>query len=153
MLGINDNHHASASSGTDGEDTTGVIPIGTITDDTTATYYGAWNVVLTWLITNRPFAHIGIFVSNGCDAPTYREAQIAIAKKYGVPYIDLNGDERTPVMIRSQNTDIASAIRSAVTQKQAVDYDGTETGSVNLHPNYKAHEYESTFIEAFLRSI
>ena len=81
------------------------------------------------------------------------ESVFGIAKKYGVPYIDLNGDERTPVMIRSQNTDIASAIRSAVTQKQAVDYDGTETGSVNLHPNYKAHEYESTFIEAFLRSI
>jgi hypothetical protein len=153
MLGINDSHHASSSSGTDGEDTTGVIPIGTIDDATTATYYGAWNVVLSWLMENRPFAHIGILVSNGCDTDDYRTAQIAIATKYGVPYIDLNGDARTPVMIRSRNPQIASAVKNIVNRKQAVDYDGSTTGSVNTHPNWQAHEYESYFIENFLRSI
>ena len=151
-LGINDSHHENGQGG-DGEDPTGIIPIGTITDNTTATYYGAWNVVLTWLITNRPFAHIGIIVSNGCDREAYRTAQLEIATKYGIPYIDLNGDSRTPVMIRSKNPNIADAVKTAVTRKQAVDYDGSQTGSVNTHPNDNAHEYESYFIENFLRTI
>lgn len=152
-LGINDSHHAPGSGGGDGEDNTGEIPIGTISDNTTATYYGAWNVVLSWLIENRPFAHIGIIVSNGCDTADYRTAQIAIARKYGIPFIDLNGDDRTPCMIRSKNENIALAIRDLRTEKQSVDYDGSQTGTVNLHPNDAAHEYESTFIEDFLRTI
>lgn len=152
-LGINDSHHRSSSSGGDGEDNTGIIPIGTIDDITVYTYYGAWNVVLTWLLENRPFAHIGIIVSNGCDTAEYRIAQLDIAKKYGIPYIDLNGDERTPTMIRSQNPNISQAVKNIVDKKQAVDYDGSKTGSVNLHPNDYAHEYESYFIENFLRSI
>lgn len=152
-LGINDGHHRSSSSGGDGEDNTGVIPLGTINDSTVHTYYGAWNVVIPWLMEHRPFAHIGIIVSNGCDSPEYRTAQLEIAKKYGIPYIDLNGDERTPMMIRSQNEEISQAARTIVTKKQAVDYDGSRTGSVNTHPNDEAHEYESWFIENFLRSL
>lgn len=152
-LGINDSHHEHGSSGTDGEDTTGVIPLGTINDADTSTYYGAWNVVLTWLIEHRPFAHIGIIVSNGCDRIAYRTAQIEIAAKYGIPYIDLNGDSRTPAMIRSLNPDIPNAIKQIIRAKQAVDNDGSITGSVNLHPNDDAHEYESYFIENFLRSL
>lgn len=146
-LGINDSHHAPGSSGGDGEDNTGVIPIGTIDDATTATFGGAWNEVLSWLITNRPNAHIGIIVSNGVDNVNYRNLTIAIAKKYGVAYIDLNGDERTPAMIRTVNPDIAQAVKTALINKWAVEV------GVNTHPNTDAHEYESFFIENFLRSI
>ena len=146
-LGINDSHHAPGSGGGDGEDNTGEIPIGTITDNTTSTYYGAWNVVLSWLIENRPFAHIGIIVSNGCDTADYRTAQLAIARKYGIPFIDLNGDDNTPFMIRSMNGNIPSAIRSIRTQAQAVNYPD------NTHPNDAAHEFESYFIESFLERI
>ena len=146
-LGINDSHHAPGSSGGDGEDNTGEIPIGTIDDATTATFGGAWNVVLTWLITNRPNAHIGIIVSNGVDNVNYRNLTIAIAKKYGIAYIDLNGDERTPAMIRTVNPDIPQAVRTALINKWAVEV------GVNTHPNTDAHEYESFFIENFLRSI
>ena len=152
-LGINDSHHSPGSDGGDGEDNTGEIPIGTISDNTTATYYGAWNVVLTWLRTNRPFAHIGIIVSNGCDDITYRTAQIEVAKKYGIPYLDLNGDDRCPAMIRPQNNDISSAVKTILLQTQSVDYDGTQTGTINRHPNDAAHLFESYFIENFLRTI
>lgn len=151
-LGINDSHHETGEGG-DGEDPTGIIPLGTLADSTTATYYGAWNVVLAWLLENRPFAHIGIIVSNGVDRMAYRTAQLEIAEKYGIPYIDLNGDARTPAMLRAQNNDIPAAIKTIRVQTQSVDYDGTITGSVNQHPNYKAHEFESTFIEGFLRAI
>ena len=145
-LGINDgNHYAGWSP--DGESTQGFIDLGTIDDNTTASYYGAWNVVLSWLIQNRPFAHIGILVSNGCLNNDWREAQINIAKKYGVPYIDLNGDRFTPVMIRSQNPDISSTVKDYVKAKQAVN------PSTNTHPNDNAHIYESYFIEDFLRTI
>lgn len=147
-LGINDSHHAPASSGGDGEDNTGEIPLGTASDNTTATYYGAWNVVLAWLRENRPFAHIGIIVSNGCDTADYRAAMIAMAKKYGIPYLDLNGDERTPAMIRAQNNDIPSTVKNIIRDVQAVNVAGG-----NTHPNNAAHIYESTFIENFLCSI
>jgi lysophospholipase L1-like esterase len=152
-LGINDSHHAPGSSGDDGEDKSGEIPLGTINDTTNATFYGAWNVVIPYLIEKHPFAHIGIIVSNGCDTEEYREAEKAIAKKYGIPYIDLNGDERTPCMIRSKNPNIPQSIRNLRTLAQAIDYDGSITGTPNSHPNKAAHEYESVFIENFLRSL
>lgn len=145
-LGINDSHHEHGKA-KDGEDPTGPIPIGEMDDEGTGTYCGAWNEVLYWLIVNRPFAHIGILVSNGCDREEYRNVQIAMARKYGIPYIDLNGDRNTPVMIRSQNPEISPEVKKAVLLKQAVDY------PANTHPNDKAHEYESYFIEDFLRRI
>lgn len=144
-IGINDSHHASG--GGDGEDPTGYIPIGTVDDDTTASFGGAWNVVLSWLIANRPNAHIGIIVSNGCDSDAYRTLTIAIAQKYGIPYIDLNGDQNTPAMIRTTNPGIAPAVKNALIAKWAVE------PGVNTHPNDDAHEFESFCIEAFLRRL
>lgn len=146
-FGINDSHHASGSSGLDGEDVTGTIPLGTIDDTDNTSFCGAWNVCLEWLRTHRPFAHIGIIVSNACDSEEYRTATIAMANKWGVPYIDLNGDERTPAMIRSKNPLISDIAKTAIDKAQAISY-----GS-NHHPNAKALEYESTFIENWLRSL
>lgn len=145
-LGINDSHHEEGSTGDDGEDTTGVIPLGTADDTDASTFCGAWNVVLPWLMTNRPNAHIGIIVSNGVDRVEYRTATIAAAKKWGIPYIDLNGDERCPAMIRTVNPDISSEAKNILKQKWRV----SET---NLHPNVAAHQFESTFIENFLRTL
>ena len=144
--GINDSHHASQDSGVDGEDVTGYIPVGAINDSTNTSFYGAWNEVLEWLITNRPFAKIGILVSNGCDTPEYRTATIAIARKWGIPFIDLNGDDRTPMMLRSQNPDISNTVK-------AIRYAAQRVSETNGHPSPQAHEYESTFIENFLRSL
>ena len=131
-LGINDSHQS--------------IPIGTISDVVTSSFYGAWNTILTWFIANRPNLHIGIIVSNGCDNDDYRTATIAIAEKYGIPYIDLNGDERTPCMMRSTNAAIDSAVRNQRTNNWKVSDD-------NMHPNAACHAFEATFIEDFLRSL
>lgn len=147
-LGINDEHHLNGDSGSDGEDVTGVIPIGTLDDTTTDTFCGAYQVVLDWLIVNRPNAKIGIIVTNGITSTTeYREKTIAIAKKYGIPYIDLNGDERTPAMHRTCNGNIATSVKRALIAKWSVN------PSSNTHPSAKAHEYESVIIENFLRSL
>ena len=146
-LGINDSHHRPNSTGTDGEDTSGIIELGTISDMTINTFYGAWNVVMQYLIEKHPFAHIGIIVSNGCETDEYRMATIDIAKKWGVPYIDLNGDERTPMMLRSTNPNISSDVKLARNKAMAVNW------GINGHPSAKTHEYESYFIENFLRSL
>ncbi len=131
-FGINDSHQS--------------IPIGTISDSVTSSFYGAWNTILSWLITNRPQLHIGIIVSNGCDSDDYRIATIAIAQKYGIPYIDMNGDSRTPCMIRSTNANIDSSIRNQRTSNWRVS-------STNGHPNAECHAFEATFIEEFLRTL
>lgn len=145
-FGINDSHHRSSSTGSDGEDQTGIIELGAINDSDNTTFYGAWNVMLKWLLENRPFTKLGIIVSNGCETIDYRNATIAIAKKWGIPYIDLNGDERTPMMLRAMNNEASSEAKIARTISQGVS-------ATNQHPNPKAHEYESTFIENFLRSL
>lgn len=153
MLGINDSQHTGSGSTGDGEDATGVITLGTITDSDTSTYYGAWNVVLGWLRENRPFAHIGIVISNGIEDPDWVGAIEAVAKKWGYPTLNLNGDDRCPVMIRAYNPDVPNQIKQIIKEKQAVDYDGTITGSANTHPNWQTHELESTIFEAWLRSL
>lgn len=153
MLGINDCQHTGSGTTGDGEDATGVITLGTIDDTTTATYFGAYNTVLEWLRTNRPFAHVGIIVTNGTTRQDYTEAQIALAKKWGYPYLNLNGDERTPAFIRCYNPNISNSLKDLIKQKQAVDYNGQSTGSVNTHPNWQTHELESHIIETWLRGI
>ena len=137
-LGINDCIHASMSEGQ--------IPLGTITDTVTSTFYGAWNVILSWLIENRPNLHIGIIVSNACSSDDYRTATIAIANKYGIPYIDMNGDKQTPCMVKSSNASIDSTVRSQRTLNWRISAE-------NQHPNVACHAFEAAFIENFLRSL
>ena len=147
MFGINDGHHRSSSSAGDGEDNTGVIPLGNIDDTTNATFYGAWNVVLKYLIENHPDAHIGVIVSIGCDTNEYPIATIECAKKWGIPYLDLDGDYRYPLILRHQtrpNTcDEAKQLRT----------EHYRTNESNTHPNVKGHERMSYIIENFLRYI
>lgn len=146
-FGINDSHHRPKSVADDGEIKKGTIHLGMIEDTQIDTFYGAWNTVLDYLIREYPFAHIGMLISNGCETDDYRLAEIAIAKKWGIPYLDLNGDERCPVMGRSTNPAISEEVRARRTQMFAV------APPKNTHPSAKAHEYESVFIEGWLRTI
>ena len=146
-FGINDSHHRPKSTGDDGEIKKGIIRLGAIEDTAIDTFYGAWNTVLEYLITHHPYAHIGILVSNGCETDDYRRAEIELANRWGLPYLDLNGDARTPVMGRSTNEAILKSVRDYRTKLFAVD------PPRNTHPNAAAHEYESVFIENWLRSL
>lgn len=146
-FGINDSHHRPKSTGDDGEVKAGIIPFGTLEDTDTSTFCGAWNAVLPYLIEHHPFAHIGILISNGCETDEYRKAEIALAQKWGLPWLDLNGDARCPVMGRSTNPDILQSVRDFRTRMFAVN------PPQNTHPNAKAHEYESVFIEHWLRGL
>lgn len=131
-FGINDGHVSN--------------PIGSIDDATNATFYGAWNVVMDYLITNHPYAKIGIIVMNGLDSDDYAQAMYAIAHKWGVPYLNMWSGEQVPVMNRSGRTDVKASVKALRSYYFRVS-------ESNLHPNVKAHEYESTFIEAWLRTL
>lgn len=132
-FGINDSHQN--------------VPIGTIDDNTNMTFYGAWNIVMQYLIANYPDAKIGIIISNGCDTIDYPNAEIAIAKKYGVSYLDMNSDYKVPILFRvngKPETD-ASIIQA--------NYEHYRVSATNGHPNVAMHEYESTIIQNWLESL
>lgn len=148
MLGINDlNHQIGSGTTPDGEDATGVITLGTIDDTDTATYCGAYNTVLSWLRENRPFAHVGIIITNGTQREDFTNAQIAIAHKWGYPLLNLNGDDRTPAFIRCYNPNMSTSLKERMKEIQGINYPS------NTHPNWQTHEIESNIIENFLRSI
>lgn len=136
-FGINDSHQQ--------------VSIGTIDDNVNTTFYGAWNIVMQYLITNYPDAKIGIIISNGCDNVNYPNAEIAIAKKYGVSYLDINGDYKIPIVFRvNGKPDIDPSILSARLSYYAVNPTGENP---NYHPNVKMHKYESTIFQSWLESI
>lgn len=158
MLGINDGSHYAGYS-PDGESTQGYITLGTIDSVDTGSFYGAWNVVLDWIFTNRPYAHVGILITNGMG-DQYGEASekqhqlyqaiLDICQKWNVPHINLNGgDGKTPMMQRGIYPEGTPA--SLIASKWNA-FAISPTG-LNGHTNAKGHRYESTFIENFLRSI
>ena len=133
-FGINDDTaHASA-------------PIGTIDDNTNTTFYGAWNIVMDYIIRNHPQAKIGIIVTNGSQLP-YVNAIIAIAEKWGVSYLNEATDPQCSFMFRSNRADVVAEIKSLRDNHWYVD------PNTNNHPNALAHEYESSVVEAWLRTL
>ena len=121
--------------------------IGTLQDTTNETVMGAWNIVLEYLITNMPFAKIGIIIPDSWLSSALRDALIDVAEYWGIPYLDLRGDTRVPMLIGGRLGTTVSAkardLRNAAFQVSAED----------SHPNPKAHLYRSTIIENFLRSL
>lgn len=125
------------------------VPIGTIDDNTNETFYGAWNIVLDYLIRNHPQAKIGIIVTNGAKQNTV-DATIAAATKWGIPYLNEATDNQCSYMFRSLRTDVNTAIKTFRNEQW---YVSNVEGSKNYHPNALAHEFESTVVEAWLRTL
>ncbi len=78
-----------------------------------------------------------------------RDATIKIAEYYGIPYLDLKGDPKVPMMIGGRYPSLGKVSPEAVKQRNKA-FQISETDS---HPNPKAHLYRSTIIENFLRSL
>lgn len=122
--------------------------IGTLSDSDNTTVMGAWNVVLEYLITNHPYARIGILIPDAWCSREMRDALISVAVYWGIPYLDLKGDPSVPMMIGGRYSD-ATVSEKAVALRNAAFQMSTE----DSHPNPKAHAYRSTVIENFLRSL
>lgn len=127
-FGINDNAHTN---------------LGTIDDATNETFYGAWNKVLRYYLTNRPFMKVGLIVTVGASE-RYRQAIRDVAKKWGYPYLDWVNDDSIPAFFdRTGMSDEARTLR-----RQAYGYN-----DFSAHPNPQFHEYVSTIYEKFLLSL
>lgn len=135
MLGINDKIQS--------------IPVGTAEDSTNTTFCGCYNIAMEHILTNHPFAHIGIMVSHGTN-DEIMEATRNIAERWGVPYLDY-GSPQVPLMNRHTGRNVCAKAREIREKNFCVASDGTT--ATNGHPNTAAHEYESTFIEAWLRTL
>ena len=120
-------------------------PLGTIDDDDTTTFYGAWNVVMRHLLTNNPRAKIGIIVTNG-SMQQYTDATIEIAKKWGVAYLDEVNDPTVPLLHRVDRDGVAEEVK-------ALKLATFRVGPNNTHPNVDAQNYEASFVENWLRSL
>lgn len=118
--------------------------LGTIDDEVDNTFYGAWNKVLRYYLTNRPWLKILIIVTVMAN-PDIRQATRNIAQKWGYPYLDWEKDVSIPAFfMREGMSEEAKTLR-----RDAYGYNGPNEG----HPNPQWYEYESTIIEAKLRSI
>ena len=124
------------------------VPLGTIDDEINTTFYGAWNIVLRYLITSHPTAKIGIIVSNGMQTEdTFPSAIIAVARKWGIPYLNIAFDDQIPLLHRTNKDYVCQEAKDLRFNTFVVN------PTTNWHPNEKAHEYESTFIENWLKSL
>jgi len=121
------------------------VDIGTKTDTTNATLWGAYNIVFEHFLTNMPFAKIGVIIADAWMPESYANAVKEICDYWGIPYLDLK-DDSVPMGIggRYSETSLrARELRNAAFQVSEED----------SHPNPKAHEYRSYIVENFLRSM
>ena len=142
------------------------ISIGTVNDEPTSissekdtTTCGGFNFFFKWLLTNRPYAHIGVVITDFCEA-LRREAIMACCQKWGVAYLDLY--DPTVPMIRTRgetkythDTSIApdgyvSVCEEAKTLRSTAF---SATPPSNIHPSQKCHEWQSYIIENFMRGL
>ena len=119
--------------------------LGSIEDETINTYYGAFNVLLPYLMENYPTMKIGIIVTYG-GTPDFRQATRDVAYKWGIPTLDLERDPQVPFIFRDGETFIDS--RAVKLHRRFFN-----VAEDNGHPNLIAHEYLSTIVEAFLRRL
>ena len=123
--------------------------LGTINDETVKTFYGALNWSLLYLITNFPKTKIGLVVSNGDIGDTYRQAVIDVAQKWAIPYLDMKGDSSVPTIFGDRLNQSIPVDPRVVSLRRGTFY----VSSTNGYPNEFAHEYESTFIESWLKTL
>ena len=113
------------------------------------TFCGAFNIAMEHIQENHPLAHIGIMVSHGTNEEIM-EATRGIAQRWGVPYLDY-GSPQVPLMNRYTGRNVCAKAQEIREKNFCVISDGITP--TNAHPNTAAHEYESTFIEAWLRTL
>lgn len=123
--------------------------LGKISDTDNTTVMGAWNVVMEYFLTNIPYAKIGIIISDAWTSIKMRNALIEVARYWGVPYLDMCGDDKVPLGTGGRRETAGKLSEKA---KELRDNAYT-VSATNSHPNVKAHQQRSTYIEQFLRSL
>ena len=123
------------------------VPMGNIDDNTNTTWYGAWNVVLSYFIENmKPTTKIGIVISHGMIGDL-RTSLLAIAERYGIKVFDIPGDPNIPYWDGYRTNGIERPIESVRTKRKEQWF------TDNTHPNARGYEVLSTAFEAWLRTL
>lgn len=129
-----------------GNDLPGEEYTGTINDANNETLYGAWNVILSYYLTNMPFTKIGIIIPY-TSTSTIRQVIRDVAEKWGVPYLDMTGDNQVPLMYAKESS--LNVSQDAIDMRRAAFCCSAE----NAHMSPPAHKYQSTFIESWIRTL
>lgn len=126
-------------------------PLGTKGSTDNTTVWGAWDVVLEWILTNRPKARVGIIIADAWMSQSYAQALIDIANYWGVPYLDLGGDPKIPLMNGGRRS--GSGVECSEKAAELRNRQHYQSYPKDSHPNYDGHMWRSTVIEDFLRSL
>lgn len=116
----------------------------------TTTMWGAWNTVLGYLIENHPTARIGIIMSDAWMPQSYYTALKEICEWWGIPLLDLGGDPNVPVMNSGRRAGSGLILNPKVVELRNATFYNADG---DAHPNDKGHEWRSTVIENWIRSL
>ena len=121
--------------------------IGTKDDATNKTFWGAWNVVLPYLIEKYPLAKILLIVPFGTNALT-RQCVRDAAKKYGLAVYDFSSTDNQLFFQWDDNIPDGRIAEQTISEfrRDALTSDG-------LHPNEKGYKYLYPSINAKLMSL
>lgn len=117
--------------------------LGTINDTTNDSYYGAYNVVLPYLINKYPYTKIALIVPFGTDVG-HRQAIRDLANKWGLACFDMMQGGTPLYYNKEPDVDVDADIVTA---------NRTKFQANGAHPNYHGHYQIGTMLEAFLRGI
>lgn len=106
----------------------------------------AFNYIFEWIFTNRPFSHVGVIITDFAEQER-RNVIIECCKRWGVAFLDLYSP--TIPMIRTRG----EQIRLDPKIKEIRDKQFSLNGVKDIHPNNKAHQWQSTIIENFMRCL
>ena len=139
--GINDgNYNIEVGTASDQPDS--------VTSATSTTTCGGFNYFFKWLLTNRPYAKIGCIITD-YSTEARRHGIIDCCKKWGIAYLDLMGNPNIPMFPAGRDSNISVASEAITLRANAFNVNGT----TNIHPSNKMHEWQSSIIENFMRSL
>ena len=130
-------------------DSTMGYPVGDLDSDDPATFCGAYNKVLTWIINNRPNARVGLVVTHRAS-DSIKNAIRNLAKKYGFLVFDLQTDPRIPFW-HPTDSYYANDVDAAVKTLRTSQWWTEQVNSV--HPLTAGYEAISYPFESWLRSL
>lgn len=120
-------------------------PIGISADNDPTTMCGAWNNILSTILSCNPSIKIGIISPDGWLSENLRNAQHVIGKAWGIPVLDLKS-ENVPFQSGSRPYEMNPY---AISQRNSV----MQIGSGSTHPSILAQQYRSTVIQNFMKSL
>lgn len=123
--------------------------IGTINDTSPNTIYGAYNIILEWLLINRPKAKIGIISSDAWFNVKQRNALKLLSHKWGVSFLDLKGAD-VPLLTGGKYSEDGYTVSNIAVNNRNSQY---QVSSTNSHPNLEGHRVRSTIIEDWIRKM